>query len=139
MSEILTNKKIFIYSGHGDGTKYVSLDFLYNNKINFLMFLFGCSSANVRMFLGNDTQPFGLPQICLFNKCPFFLGCLWNVSSHDIDYFTLNLFNLLFNKDKKVSLLQSIIEIKKEMNLRFCNSSSIVVYGNNDINLYITS
>ena len=139
MSEILLNKKIFIYSGHGDGTKYVSLDFLSNNKINFLMFLFGCSSANVRMFLGNDTQPFGLPQICLFNKCPFFLGCLWNVSSHDIDYFTLNLFNLLFNKDKKVSLLQSIIEIKKEMNLRFCNSSSIVVYGNNDINLYITS
>ena len=139
MSEILTNKKIFIYSGHGDGTKYVSLDFLYNNKINFLMFLFGCSSANVRMFLGNDTQPFGLPQICLFNKCPFFLGCLWNVSSHDIDYFTLNLFNLLFNKDKKVSLIQSIIEIKKEMNLRFCNSSAIVVYGNNDINLYISS
>ena len=69
----------------------------------------------------------------------FFLGCLWNVCLDNIDYFTLNLFNLLFNKDKKVSLLQSIIEIKKEMNLRFCNSSSIVVYGNNDINLYITS
>ena len=104
-----------------------------------MAFLFGCSSANIKMFLGNDTQPYGLPQILLFNNCPFFLGCLWNVSSNDIDYFTLNLFNLIFNNEKYVSLIQSIIQVKKELNLKYSVASSIVFYGNNDINLYVKS
>ncbi len=139
INKILLNKKMYIYIGHGDGTKYVSLDFFKNNKINFLTFLFGCSSANIKMFLGNDTQPYGLPHILLFNNCPFFLGCLWNVSSNDIDYFTLNLFNLIFNNEKYVSLIQSIIQVKKELNLKYSVASSIVFYGNNDINLYVNS
>ena len=92
----LKDKKIFIYCGHGDATKYFSLDYIKCNKINFLTFLFGCSSLNVQLILDKDTQPFGLPNYYLCSECPFILGFLWYVTLIDIYDFMIIIFYNLF-------------------------------------------
>ena len=134
----LKDKKIFIYCGHGDATKYFSLDYIKCNKINFLTFLFGCSSLNVQLILDKDTQPFGLPNYYLYSECPFILGFLWNVTSKDIDDFMINIFDNLFNDiNNETFLIKYIMKYKKSFKRKFINGCSLVIYANQDILLNI--
>ena len=136
----LKDKKIFIYCGHGDATKYFSLDYIKWNKINFLTFLFGCSSLNVQLILDKDTQPFGLPNYYLYSECPFILGFLWNVTSKDIDDFMINIFDNLFKQNdinNETLLIKYIMKYKKSFKRKFINGCSLVIYANQDILLNI--
>ena len=134
----LKDKKIFIYCGHGDATKYFSLDYIKCNKINFLTFLFGCSSLNIQLILDKDTQPFGLPNYYLYSECPFILGFLWNVTSKDIDDFMINIFDNLFNDiNNETFLIKYIMKYKKSFKRKFINGCSLVIYANQDILLNI--
>ena len=130
--DALSNKKIFIYIGHGDGTKYLQWKYIKENNINFLTFLFGCSSANVMNITGRDTQPFGLPHYYLMSGCPFFLGFLWTVTSKDLDALLIDVFDLMLNRPKS-SLIECVLKAKRFMKKRFLNGAALTLYSNNDI------
>lgn len=129
----LTQKKMFIYCGHGDATKFISLDHIKHNHIAFLTFLFGCSSGNVSNITGRDTQPFGLPHYYLMNGCPFFLGFLWTVTSKDLDKLLMDIFTNIISNNKNSSLISNILIGKRFISRRYLNGSALVVYGNNDL------
>ena len=130
--DALANKKVFIFIGHGDGTKYLPWKYIKENNINFLTFLFGCSSANVMNITGRDTQPFGLPHYYLMSGCPFFLGFLWTVTSKDLDALLIDVFDVMLNSPKS-SLLQCVLKAKRFMKKRFLNGAALTLYSNNDI------
>ena len=100
--------------------------------MNFLTFLFGCSSANVMNITGRDTQPFGLPHYYLMSGCPFFLGFLWTVTSKDLDALLIDVFDVMLNSPKS-SLLQCVLKAKRFMKKRFLNGAALTLYSNNDI------
>ena len=129
----LTQKKMFIYCGHGDATKFISLEHIKHNPIDFLTFLFGCSSGNVSTITGRDTQPFGLPHYYLMNGCPFFLGFLWTVTSKDLDKLLMDIFTNVISNNKNSSLISNILIGKRYISRRYLNGSALVVYGNNDL------
>ena len=133
MEEIIKNKLFYIYCGHGDSSKYLKREYIEKNKINFLTFLFGCSSANTRLISKKDSQPFSAPQLFLKQKCPFFLGFLWPVSSKDLDNFTIELLEILFTKKEKTYLVKEIILLKRKFSLRAFNGGALVMYANSDI------
>ena len=96
MESIVSNKLMYIYCGHGTSLKYLSTEYIESHKINFLTFLFGCSSASSRLLSEKDSQPLSTPQLFLKQLCPFFFGFLWPVSSSDLDELTVELLNSIF-------------------------------------------
>ena len=133
MANILNDKLMYIYCGHGDSLKYLKKEYIESHQINFLTFLFGCNSAHSRLLSEKDTQPLSTPQLFLKKLCPFFFGFLWTVTSSDIDEFTVELLDRAFNNKNPVSLLKIIILLKRKLKLKWYNGGALVMYSNCDI------
>ena len=133
MNNIIKNKLMYIYCGHGDSLKYLKKEYLESHQINFLTFLFGCSSANSRLLSEKDTQPLSTPQLFLKQLCPFFLGFLWTVSSQDLDELTVKMMKILFESKNYISLIKLIILLKRKFSLKWYNGGALVMYSNSDI------
>ena len=133
MNNIMNNKLMYIYCGHGDSLKYLKKEYIESHQINFLTFLFGCNSANSRLLSEKDTQPLSTPQLFLKKLCPFFFGFLWTVSSQDLDQLTVDLLEILFNSKNPVSLIKTITLLKRKFSLKWFNGGALVMYSNCDI------
>ena len=133
MEQIISNKLMYIYCGHGSSLKYLRKEYIESHKINFLTFLFGCSSASSRLLSEKDTQPLSTPQLFLKQLCPFFFGFLWPVSSSDLDELTVDLIETLLKKKGTNSLIKIIIILKRKFCLRWFNGGALVIYCNSDV------
>ena len=133
MESIVSNKLMYIYCGHGSSLKYLSTEYIESHKINFLTFLFGCSSASSRLLSEKDSQPLSTPQLFLKQLCPFFFGFLWPVSSSDLDELTVELFKALFENQGPNSLIKIITLLKRKFSLKWFNGGALVMYCNSDV------
>ena len=133
MEKILSNKLMYIYCGHGSSLKYLKKEYIESHTINFLTFLFGCSSASSRLLSEKDTQPLSTPQLFLKQLCPFFFGFLWPVSSSDLDELTVELINVLFKNKGPNSLIKIITLLKRKFSLKWFNGGALVMYCNSDV------
>ena len=142
LQEKIKKTKMYLFCGHGDSVKYLGRKFIESNDINFMTFLFGCSSSNTKILVEKDIHPYGLPQILMKNNCPFLFGYLWPIFSVDVDKFTVAFFKELFTETTEVSqstdiktksLLEQILKYKRKIKKRYINASASVIYANNDI------
>lgn len=130
--EYLTNSKLFIYLGHGNGIQYTSSKML--KKLQFIApsLLIGCSS--VKVTTNNKFFGYGTLLSYLIGGCPLVLGNLWDVTDKDIDAFSISLFSKLgiINNDEKAigeSIDSACRKSRKECRLRYLNGGAPVVYG----------
>ena len=133
MENIISNKLMYIYCGHGSSLKYLKKEYIESHNINFLTFLFGCSSASSRLLSEKDTQPLSTPQLFLKKLCPFFFGFLWPVSSSDLDELTVELLNIMLKNKGPNSLIKVITLLKRKFSLKWFNGGALVMYCNSDI------
>ena len=133
METIISNKLMYIYCGHGSSLKYLKKEYIESHNINFLTFLFGCSSASSRLLSEKDTQPLSTPQLCLKQLCPFLFGFLWPVSSSDLDELTVELIDTLLKNKGPNSLIKIITLLKRKFSLKWFNGGALVMYCNSDI------
>ena len=133
MDSNISNKLLYIYCGHGSSLKYLSTEYIESHKIDFLTFLFGCSSASSRLLSEKDSQPLSTPQLFLKQLCPFFFGFLWPVTSNDLDELTVELFKILFKNKGPNSLIRIITLLKRKFSLKWFNGGALVMYCNSDV------
>ena len=133
METIISNKLMYIYCGHGSSLKYLKKEYIESHNINFLTFLFGCSSASSRLLSEKDTQPLSTPQLFLKQLCPFLFGFLWPVSSSDLDELTVELIDTLLKNKGPNSLIKIITLLKRKFCLKWFNGGALVMYCNSDI------
>ena len=133
METIISNKLMYIYCGHGSSLKYLKKEYIESHNINFLTFLFGCSSASSRLLSEKDTQPLSTPQLFLKQLCPFLFGFLWPVSSSDLDELTVELIDTLLKNKGPNSLIKIITLLKRKFSLKWFNGGALVMYCNSDI------
>ena len=133
MENIISNKLMYIYCGHGSSLKYLKKEYIESHNINFLTFLFGCSSASSRLLSEKDTQPLSTPQLFLKQLCPFLFGFLWPVSSSDLDELTVELLDTLLKNKGPNSLIKIITLLKRKFSLKWFNGGALVMYCNSDV------
>ena len=133
METIISNKLMYIYCGHGSSLKYLRREYIESHNINFLTFLFGCSSASSRLLSEKDTQPLSTPQLFLKKLCPFLFGFLWPVSSSDLDELTVELLDTLLKNKGPNSLIKIITLLKRKFSLKWFNGGALVMYCNSDV------
>ena len=124
---------MYIYCGHGSSLKYLKKEYIESHNINFLTFLFGCSSASSRLLSEKDTQPLSTPQLFLKKLCPFLFGFLWPVSSSDLDELTVELLDTLLKNKGPNSLIKIITLLKRKFSLKWFNGGALVMYCNSDV------
>lgn len=96
-----------LYFGHGNGSRYL------RGCRNKHMGLFGCSSARTLWCSNFNLQG----AICSYLKnCVFLLGCLWDVTDHDLDEIA------------RCVLERGEID-RSVCRLRHLNGAAVVVYG----------
>lgn len=126
----LTNSKLFIYLGHGNGIQYTSSKMLKKQKNIAPSLLIGCSSVKIT----NNNSFFGYGTLIsyLIGGCPLVLGNLWDVTDKDIDLFSLSLFNkigIISNDGKGERIDIACRESRNDCRLRYLNGSAPVIYG----------
>lgn len=96
-----------LYFGHGNGSRYL------RGSRNRHMGLFGCSSARALWSPNFNIQG----AICSYLKsCVFLLGCLWDVTDHDLDEIARGVL-------ERGEIDRSVCR------LRYLNGAAVVVYG----------
>ena len=81
----LERKDLFVYCGHGDGSRYVSADALRQLERCPVSFLMGCSSGALRTH--GALAPSGMALSYLHARCPALVANLWDVTDGEIDRF----------------------------------------------------
>lgn len=131
----------FMYFGHGTGKKHYQI---HKDTTLKWIFLFGCSSAKMTTYLTSDTCNISSIQttvnsiqlssmisfknngyISTIIKNKIVVGCLWDVTNTDLNYFTMKfLENLRTNKVSQYNFKY----FKSKCKLKWLNMGAIVVY-----------
>lgn len=106
------------YFGHGSGKL-----FLEGTKTEQFL-LFGCSSAKIIHRFG--FKRIGFTHSLLSNSSNTIMGCLWDVTDHDIDTFGMCLIKNLVDKQPYHLAMRTALAT---LRLRYLNGASIVCYS----------
>ncbi|XP_075238177.1 extra spindle pole bodies like 1, separase [Lycorma delicatula] len=91
----LISYNTFVYSGHGNGARYLNPEDVYKQNIDSVPLLFGCSSVAKQHFgEGGRPEMIGISDQFLVAGCPCVIGMLWPVTSTDTDLITMMLLNM---------------------------------------------
>jgi len=126
LANMLGKKDAYIYSGHGDGSIFMSIEEVKKLKIRSVPILLGCRSAELARY-GRNLDPVGIAQSYLVGCSPAIAGFLWPVTDGDVDQWTVE-FLEYWMQGKQLSLLQAIAD-KRTSFKSFANSAALVVYG----------
>jgi len=126
LAKALGQKDAYVYSGHGDGTRYITNSEIEKLKIRGVSLLLGCSSGELKR-AGRNTDPHGVVQSYLFGTSPAVVGFLWPVTDADVDKWTIEFLEYWLT-GKEENLLQAIAD-KRNSFKYFVNSAALVVYG----------
>ncbi|KAK7495710.1 hypothetical protein BaRGS_00013157, partial [Batillaria attramentaria] len=127
--DALTQHDLFVYCGHGNGSKYLSGDELQQQRCRAVSVLMGCSS--VRLDVKPRLDPDGFVFNYLLARCPSVVGNLWDVTDRDIDRFLKQLLDLWLegDHDKPPSLPALIPAARLACRMRHLIGAAPVVYG----------
>ncbi|XP_044746483.1 separin [Coccinella septempunctata] len=100
--DALTATEIFCYSGHGSGAQYCSSEKIQKEKIDSVVFLFGCGSTQL-VEQGPSIEMYGTSQMYSLAACPCLIGMLWVVTDIDTDVLTTNLLSTWIPNANKTS------------------------------------
>lgn len=114
---------IFMYFGHGTGINQHNN--IQNNKKKKNMFLFGCSSSRLLCVPNFKRHSFLMEYL---NSVNVFIGCLWDVTDHDLDKFAMELMDILIVK-RNLQIVEVVRMARKSMKLRYMNGAAVVVWG----------
>ncbi|OII77240.1 separase [Cryptosporidium andersoni] len=147
----MSNKKsnLYLFCGHQAGEKFLPGEALEkgipstgenfnftNAKSNQIQvynlppaLLIGCSSSRMRSYGSNEC--FCTPFHYLIGGSPFVLGILWDVTDHDIDLFTVSIFEIWsdYKNEHSLSLLDAITISRNKCKLQLLNGNSCICFG----------
>ena len=133
LQKILHSKDIYIYLGHGSGTRY--LGDLNESVVNCLSLVIGCSSAALSN-ANRMVESYGSSHYFLINGCPIYVGCLWTVADGDIDRFTERLLKQTKiydpeeeNAPKCASITKAVPLSRDACKLKYLTGAAPVIWG----------
>uniref|UniRef100_A0AAQ5X602 separase n=1 Tax=Amphiprion ocellaris TaxID=80972 RepID=A0AAQ5X602_AMPOC len=127
LEEAVATKDLYIYLGHGAGSRFLDSHAALQRQMRAACLLFGCSSA--ALAVRGDQEGQGIILDYLIAGCPFILGNLWNVTDRDIDRFTKALLEPWFSAESGASLLDYIGPARQAPQLKHLIGAAPVVYG----------
>ena len=112
-SNLLQEKDIYFYVGHGSGERFVSSKSIHSfSSINSIIFLLGCSS--VKMIFKNTKELKGITNDFLRSGSRLVMGSLWDITDKDVDLFTLDIFNTIKqNKGNEIEVADLINKARR--------------------------
>lgn len=120
----LQEKDLFIYCGHGDGSKYVAAERLQRLQRCSVSFLMGCSSGALRRLGG--IAPSGTPLSYIHAHSPAVVSNLWDVTDGEIDRFSEALVGMC---EAGTPLPTAVARARRACRLRFLTGAAAVCYG----------
>ncbi|ESO05402.1 hypothetical protein HELRODRAFT_191468 [Helobdella robusta] len=145
LSTNLSTKDLFIYSGHGTGSKYLSGGSLQLLNCRSAVLLMGCSSG--RLWTYGQLEPVGMINHYLLAGSCCVVANLWEVTDRDIDRYMESLLKnwMACGKEEedgsddepktspslrpKTCLLENAIKSRLACHFRFLIGAAPVVYG----------
>ncbi|KAF6777642.1 hypothetical protein AHF37_02556 [Paragonimus kellicotti] len=126
-----TNHDLFIYLGHGNGSRFLLHAFNQGLSARAAALVLGCSSGKPRWEGRHE------PYSSLFNHllagCPFVAGLLWDVTDRDMDRFTLQFLRqwLFAERDPRSirGLGHCLAQASTACKLKHLVGKSVIVYG----------
>ena len=125
LSSALRSKDLYVYCGHGDGSRYLPAESLQRLPACAAAFLMGCSSGALRTHGG--LAPSGMALAYLHAGCPALVANLWDVTDGEIDRFCAALIE--HTTKSGGSLLDSVAKARTACRLRFLTGAAAVTYG----------
>ncbi|XP_023932178.1 separin-like [Lingula anatina] len=125
--EALTKPDLFIYCGHGTGSKYLHGDNIQNLQCRPAVLLMGCSSGRLNNIGALD--PAGMILSYFMAGCPCIVANLWDVTDRDIDRFLENLLKAWLPGESDPMLLEHIEQARDSCRLPHIIGAAPVVYG----------
>jgi len=126
LQKVVGNKDVFIYAGHGCGSKYLSSDEIERLRVRVVPLLFGCNSGELYRS-GRNLEPRGMAQSYMVGTSPAVVGFLWPVTDLDVDEFTKQFVEYWLTGQEE-NLLQAVADRRMSFN-HFVNAGALVVYG----------
>ncbi|KAH9280800.1 Separin [Echinococcus granulosus] len=127
-----TQKDLFVYLGHGNGSKCLMSAFDEGQNAKAVAFIIGCSSGRPR--LEGRHEAYASVFNHLITGAPTAVSLLWDVTDKDIDRFTQKFIDkwiLLKDEDDTtpLSMTWKIFRATKACKLQSLVGKSVVVYG----------
>ena len=134
MNKILSESDIYIYCGHGSGSKYYSTDLISRTSINSIVILMGCSSGLLKSNIYDEYEANGVALSYLAAGATCVIANLWDVTDKDIDKFSDHMLQSIAytndqNINKKNNIVQAMNEARNSCKLRYLNGAATVCYG----------
>ncbi|XP_063043799.1 separin [Engraulis encrasicolus] len=127
LQEAVATKDLYIYVGHGAGSRFLDAGRLLKGRVSAAALLFGCSSAGLSV---NGTQEgTGIVLSYITAGCPLVLGNLWDVTDRDIDRLTLALLRSWLKGERGSSLLAHLPNARTQTRLTHMIGAAPVAYG----------
>ena len=120
----LEQKDLFIYCGHGDGSRYIAGEQLQRLPRCAVSLLMGCSSGALRPH--GTLAPSGMALSYLHAHCPALVANLWDVTDGEIDRFCGA---LVESCTAGGSLLKAMARARRACRLEFLTGLAAVCYG----------
>ncbi|XP_077054466.1 separin isoform X1 [Siphateles boraxobius] len=127
LHEAVTTKDLYIYIGHGAGSRFLDAQRVLKGPVRTVALLFGCSSAALSV-LGHQ-EGTGIILSYLTAGCPLVLGNLWDVTDRDLDRFTSALLQSWLSSGSGSSLLQHLAKSRNATHLKHIIGAAPIAYG----------
>ncbi|PAA59617.1 hypothetical protein BOX15_Mlig009222g1 [Macrostomum lignano] len=124
----LKQRDLYVYCGHGSGSKYLSNQSVQQSSVRAAAFLIGCSSG--RLHQEGRFEPIGTVHSYIMGGCPAVLAVLWDVTDKDIDRFFNRLLSVWRGVEDGGSELPKLInEARAACKLRCLIGAAPVLFG----------
>ncbi|XP_041371410.1 uncharacterized protein LOC121384969 [Gigantopelta aegis] len=127
LSSALTTRDLFVYCGHGSGSKYFHGDDLQLLSCQAAVLLMGCSSGELQV--RGQLEAAGMVLNYFLSGCACIVANLWDVTDKDIDRFLESLLRLWTASPPGTSLLEIIPKARQACRLTSLIGAAPVVYG----------
>ncbi|CAJ0587732.1 unnamed protein product, partial [Mesorhabditis spiculigera] len=136
--QMLSGNDIYVYIGHGSGSKYFGRTLVRKSGCTAVSLLMGCSSVAITPE-GRGLDGRSAIFDYIIGSCPCLVGCLWMVTDGEIDRYLIDLSNYMFDaKEKKGMtkkgqglrmLMDGMAFARSRCKLRYLTGASVVSYG----------
>ncbi|XP_074653573.1 separin-like [Tubulanus polymorphus] len=125
--DALTNNDLFMYLGHGSGTRYVKGEILQSIQSRVVSFIMGCSSGLLQV--QGDLEVTGTMLNYLFSGGPVAIGNLWDITDRDIDRFFEQLITAWFRSAEGTTINELMCQARSICRMQFLNGAAPAIYG----------
>ncbi|XP_040845089.1 separin [Ochotona curzoniae] len=127
VQKALTEHDLYIYAGHGAGSRFFDGQAILRLSCRAVAFLFGCSSAALAVH--GNLEGAGIVLKYIMAGCPLFLGNLWDVTDRDIDRYAEALLQGWLGAGPGAPLLYYISQARQAPRLKYLIGAAPIAYG----------